>query len=102
MTTSSINDPEYQVLRLGLIQPSAVYVLDRFEYKQVGEHEIFLPMDDDIWGSWLKSLDFFVEKVNFIENGKRYKELEEFYLINQFSSDEGKSSVTGVYNVCTL
>ena len=47
-------------------------------------------MDDDIWGRWFQSLDFFVEKVNFLENGKSIEDVDEFYLMNQFTSDQSK------------
>ena len=51
----------------------------------------FLPLDDDIWGEFFLTLDFFNRKYNFLQVNRNIVEINdvmEFFLMNTFKSDE--------------
>ena len=56
-----------------------------------GELSRFLPLDDDIWGEFFLTLDFFNEKYNFLQINRNIDEINdvmEFFLLNTFKSEE--------------
>ena len=100
----NISDAEYQKFYSGVVEVSEIYSFDRFQFKnQVswanlqiitiiqGELSRFLPLDDDIWGEFFLTLDFFNRKYNFLQVNRNIDEINnvmEFFLMNTFNSDE--------------
>ena len=77
----SITDDEYQNPTVRALQPAEIHTLDRYLFEEKGDYEIFLPIDDDTWGEFNIEQDGYVQKVNFIERGKSFNEVDDLFLI---------------------
>ena len=77
----SITDDEYQNPTVRALQPAEIHTLDRYLFEAKGDYEIFLPIDDDTWGEFNIDQDGYVQKVNFIERGKSFNEVDDLFLI---------------------
>ena len=77
----SITDDEYQNPTVRALQPAEIHTLDRYLFEAKGDYEIFLPIDDDTWGEFNIEQDGYVQKVNFIERGKSFNEVDDLFLI---------------------
>ena len=62
-----------------------------------------MPLDDDVWGEFFLTLQFFNQKYNFLQVNRNIDEINDvmdFFLLNTFNSDEkvgfqiGTSSIT--------
>lgn len=77
----SITDDEYQKPTARALQPAEIHTLDRYLFDEKGDYEIFLPIDDDTWGEFNIQQDGYVQKVNFIERGKAFNQVDDLFLI---------------------
>ena len=63
-----IKSPEYQSFSKKALQPSFQWNFDEYQFKQIGELEKFLPIDDDTLGEFLVKQQGHNGKFNFIQH----------------------------------
>jgi len=87
--TRVIDDDEYQIPSERALSPTKIHTIDRYEFEPgAGDYEIFLPIDDDTWGEHNTQLAGYVEKVNFVERGRSFEEVDDLVLIQSWASLE--------------